>query len=80
RAGQRSVSALVDISNFVMFQLGRPSHVFDLDKIHGGFDVRWGKRGESLKLLNGNTIELDVTVGVISDGAQGESLAGIMGG
>ncbi len=63
-----------------MFELGRPSHVFDLDKIHGGIDVRWGKRGESLKLLNGNTIELDETVGVISDGAQVESLAGIMGG
>ncbi|MBN3789378.1 phenylalanine--tRNA ligase subunit beta [Burkholderia sp. Ac-20353] len=80
RAGQRSVSALVDISNYVMFELGRPSHVFDLDKIHGGIDVRWGKRGESLKLLNGNTIELDETVGVISDDRQVESLAGIMGG
>ncbi|KVN17613.1 MULTISPECIES: phenylalanine--tRNA ligase subunit beta [unclassified Burkholderia] len=80
RAGQRSVSALVDISNYVMFELGRPSHVFDLDKIHGGIDVRWGKRGESLKLLNGNTVELDETVGVISDDAQVESLAGIMGG
>ncbi|WP_407971379.1 phenylalanine--tRNA ligase subunit beta [Burkholderia pyrrocinia] len=80
RSGQRSVSALVDISNYVMFELGRPSHVFDLDKIHGGIEVRWGKRGESLKLLNGNTVELDETVGVISDAAQVESLAGIMGG
>ncbi|AOL03698.1 MULTISPECIES: phenylalanine--tRNA ligase subunit beta [Burkholderia] len=80
RSGQRSVSALVDISNYVMFELGRPSHVFDLDKIHGGIEVRWGKRGESLKLLNGNTVELDETVGVISDDRQVESLAGIMGG
>ncbi|KWI64926.1 phenylalanine--tRNA ligase subunit beta [Burkholderia stagnalis] len=80
RAGQRSVSALVDISNYVMFELGRPSHVFDLDKIHGGIEVRWGKRGESLKLLNGNTVELDETVGVIADDHQVESLAGIMGG
>ncbi|KVT39853.1 phenylalanine--tRNA ligase subunit beta [Burkholderia ubonensis] len=80
RAGQRSVSALVDISNYVMFELGRPSHVFDLDKIHGGIEVRWGKRGESLKLLNGNTVELDETVGVIADNVQVESLAGIMGG
>ncbi|KVZ20706.1 phenylalanine--tRNA ligase subunit beta [Burkholderia multivorans] len=80
RAGQRSVSALVDISNYVMFELGRPSHVFDLDKIHGGIEVRWGKRGESLKLLNGNTVELDETVGVIADDRQVESLAGIMGG
>ncbi|AIO67737.1 phenylalanine--tRNA ligase subunit beta [Burkholderia oklahomensis] len=80
RAGQRSVSALVDISNYVMFELGRPSHVFDLDKIHGGIDVRWGRRGESLKLLNGSTVELDETVGVIADDRQVESLAGIMGG
>jgi len=49
RCGQRSVTALVDISNYVMFELGRPSHIFDLDKIHGGLDVRWGKAGESLK-------------------------------
>ncbi len=41
RSGQRSISALVDISNYVMLELGRPSHVFDLDKIHGAMDVRW---------------------------------------
>lgn len=80
RSGQRSISALVDISNYVMLELGRPSHVFDLDKIHGGIEVRWGRRGESLKLLNGNTIEIDETVGVIADDRQVESLAGIMGG
>ncbi|CCD39806.1 Phenylalanyl-tRNA synthetase beta chain [Candidatus Paraburkholderia kirkii UZHbot1] len=80
RAGQRSISALVDISNYVMLELGRPSHVFDLDKIHGGIEVRWGRKGESLKLLNGNTIELDETVGVIADDRHVESLAGIMGG
>ena len=57
RCGQRSVSALVDISNYVMLELGRPSHIFDLDKIHGGMDVRWGRKGETLKLLNGNTVE-----------------------
>ncbi len=80
RCGQRSVTALVDISNYVMFELGRPSHIFDLDKIHGGLDVRWGKAGESLKLLNGNTVTVDDKVGVIADDAQVESLAGIMGG
>ena len=80
RSGQRSISALVDISNYVMLELGRPSHVFDLDKIHGGIEVRWGRRGESLKLLNGNTVELDEAVGVIADDRQVESLAGIMGG
>ena len=80
RCGQRSVTALVDISNYVMFELGRPSHIFDLDKIHGGLDVRWGKPGEQLKLLNGNTVTVDEKVGVISDDVQVESLAGIMGG
>jgi phenylalanyl-tRNA synthetase beta chain len=80
RSGQRPVSALVDISNYVMLELGRPSHVFDLDKIHGGLDVRWGKKGETLKLLNGNTVEVDEWVGVIADQQQIESLAGIMGG
>ncbi len=80
RCGQRSVTALVDISNYVMFELGRPSHIFDLDKIRGGLDVRWGKAGEQLKLLNGNTVTLDDRVGVIADAQQVESLAGIMGG
>ena len=80
RSGQRSVSALVDISNYVMLEAGQPSHVFDLAKIHGSIDVRWGKKGESLKLLNGNTIEVDEWVGVIADEKEIESLAGIMGG
>lgn len=80
RCGQRSVSPLVDISNYVMFELGRPTHIFDLDKIQGGLQVRWGKAGESLELLNGNTVQLDEKVGVIADDHQVESLAGIMGG
>lgn len=80
RCGQRTVSPLVDISNYVMFELGRPSHIFDLDKIDGGLTVRWGRAGESLELLNGNTVELDDTVGVIADDSCVESLAGIMGG
>jgi len=80
RCGQRSVSPLVDISNYVMFEFGRPSHIFDLDKIHGGLQVRWGQPGEQLKLLNGNTVTVDAQVGVIADDNQVESLAGIMGG
>src|SRR5690606_19488967 len=80
RCGQRSVTALVDISNYVMFEYGRPSHIFDLDKIHGGLTVRWGRAGETLELLNGNTIEVDEKVGVIADDKAVESLAGIMGG
>jgi phenylalanyl-tRNA synthetase beta chain len=80
RCGQRPVNALVDISNYVMFELGRPSHIFDLDKIDGGLVVRWGQPGETLKLLNGQTVQLDAQVGVIAAAREVESLAGIMGG
>ena len=80
RCGQRSVSPLVDISNYVMFEYGRPSHIFDLDRIHGALSVRWGRSGESLALLNDSTVTLDPTVGVIADEQAVESLAGIMGG
>jgi phenylalanyl-tRNA synthetase beta chain len=81
RSGQRPISALVDISNYVMLELGRPSHVFDLAKIDGALEVRWGRKGETLKLLNGSTIEVDEWFGVIADASgQLESLAGIMGG
>jgi phenylalanyl-tRNA synthetase beta chain len=84
RAGQRSISALVDISNYVMLELGRPTHVFDLDKIHGGLAVRWGLANEQLELLSGQTVELGerdgLKVGVIADETRVESLAGIMGG
>ena len=80
RSGQRSVSALVDISNYVMLEVGRPTHVFDLAKIHGGLSVRWAKAGETLKLLNGETVTLAPDVGVIADQQAIESLAGIMGG
>jgi phenylalanyl-tRNA synthetase beta chain len=80
RCGQRSVAPLVDISNYVMFELGRPSHIFDLDKIDRELVIRWAKKGETLKLLNGNTVELDETVGVVADASAPESLAVIMGG
>ena len=80
RSGQRPISALVDISNYVMLELGRPSHVFDLDKVQGGLVVRWGGAGESVELLNGQTVEVDDWVGVIADDRGVEALAGIMGG
>jgi phenylalanyl-tRNA synthetase beta chain len=80
RCGQRSVSPLVDISNYVMFELGRPSHIFDHARIHDELVIRWARPGETLKLLNGNTVELDEKVGVVADSAGPESLAGIMGG
>jgi len=81
RAGQRSVTALVDISNYVMLELGRPTHVFDLDKLpEPKMEIRWGRKGETLTLLNEQTIELDESYGVIASGGAPESLAGIMGG
>ena len=80
RSGQRPISALVDISNFVMLESGQPSHIYDLAKIHGALEVRWGKAGESVALLNGSTVNVDEWVGVIADGHGIESLAGVMGG
>jgi phenylalanyl-tRNA synthetase beta chain len=80
QAGQRSISALVDISNYVMLELGRPSHIFDLDKVSGPLTVRWAKAGESMVLLNGQTVTLDDSVGVIADANGPEAMAGIMGG
>lgn len=85
RSGQRSISALVDLSNYVLLELGRPTHVFDLAKIDGGLQVRWGRVGERLELLNGQTVgvgpdEHGLQVGVIADASRVESLAGIMGG
>ncbi|HEY0293777.1 MAG TPA: phenylalanine--tRNA ligase subunit beta [Bordetella sp.] len=80
RAGMRSISALVDISNYVMLELGRPTHVFDLDKVPGDIEVRWAREGETLELLNGQTVALDGKVGVVTAAGRVESLAGIMGG
>jgi phenylalanyl-tRNA synthetase beta chain len=80
RSGLRSVSALVDISNYVMLELGRPSHVFDLGTLHGGLVVRWARAGERLRLLIDREVELDAGIGVIADHQAVQSLAGIMGG
>lgn len=80
RAGQRSISALVDVTNYVMLELGRPLHVYDLDKLKGGIDVRFGRKGEKLKLLNEQTVELDESVLAITDASGPIGLAGIMGG
>ena len=81
RAGQRSISALVDISNYVMIELGRPTHFYDLDKIESDhLTVRWAREGEKTTTLNGCEIALDPYFGVICDGDRPECLAGIMGG
>ena len=80
RAGQRSISALVDVTNFIMLERGRPLHVYDQDKITGGIDVRWGRKGEKVKLLNEHLVEVDETVLCITDGSGPIGLGGIMGG
>jgi phenylalanyl-tRNA synthetase beta chain len=80
RAGQRSISALVDVTNYVMLELGRPLHVYDLDKLKGAIDVRWGREGEKVLLLNGQEVEVDPSVLCITDGSGPIGLAGIMGG
>ncbi len=80
RAGQRSISALVDVTNYVMLELGRPLHVYDLDKLRGPIDVRWGRPGERVQLLNEQTVEVDASVLCIADDSGAIGLAGIMGG
>jgi len=88
RAGQRSISALVDLSNYVMLEMGQPTHVFDIDKLEGDIQVRWAKAGETLELLNGQTVTLvgpDSSgkmqeAGVVADQKGPVALAGIMGG
>ena len=87
-AGQRSISALVDISNYVMLEMGQPTHVFDIDKLNGDITVRWAKAGETLELLNGQTVTLQGSdsagkmqdAGVVADQKGPVALAGIMGG
>ena len=80
RAGQRSISALVDVTNYVMLELGRPLHVYDLDKLKGPIEVRWGKPGERVLLLNEQEVEVDESVLCITDDSGVIGLAGIMGG
>ncbi|HET8543332.1 MAG TPA: phenylalanine--tRNA ligase subunit beta [Pseudolabrys sp.] len=78
--GLRPINALVDITNFVTFDRGRPLHVFDADKVHGNLTVRRARNGEKLLALDGKTYALDEAVCVIADEKGVESLSGIMGG
>src|ERR1700730_10987378 len=78
--GLRPINALVDITNFITFDRGRPLHVFDAAKVRGNLTVRRGRAGESLTALDGKTYLLDDSMCVIADDAGPESLAGIMGG
>jgi phenylalanyl-tRNA synthetase beta chain len=78
--GLRPISALVDVTNYLTFDLGRPLHVFDLNKVKGNLTVRLAKAGETLTALNDKDYTLDENMTVISDDSGVLSLGGIMGG
>jgi phenylalanyl-tRNA synthetase beta chain len=80
RSGLRSINAVVDITNYVMLEMGQPMHAFDADKLSGGITVRRANQGESLILLNEQTAQLDAEVLVIADDTRVLAIAGIMGG
>ena len=79
-AGMRSISLAVDITNYVMLELGQPTHAYDLDKLKGGITVRRAKLGETLKTLDGQIRKLDVEDLLICDDSGPIGLAGVMGG
>ncbi|WCE03135.1 phenylalanine--tRNA ligase subunit beta [Pseudoxanthomonas sp. JBR18] len=80
RSGVRPVSLLVDITQYVMLELGQPMHAFDRDLLTGPIGVRKGRAGESVQLLDGRTAALDEGFLVITDADRPVALAGIMGG
>ncbi len=80
RSGIRAISAIVDITNYVMLELGQPLHAFDAAKLEGGVRVRFARQGEKLTLLNGETRALGTQYLVIADEKKALALAGIMGG
>jgi phenylalanyl-tRNA synthetase beta chain len=80
RAGLRSIDAVVDVTNYVLLELGQPMHAFDLAKLNGSIDVRFAKEGEKLTLLDDQEIVLKEGSLVIADQSGPQALAGIMGG
>jgi phenylalanyl-tRNA synthetase beta chain len=80
RSGLRSISAIVDITNYVLLELGQPLHAFDAAKLQGDIQVRYANQKEKLALLNEQTVELDSDMLVIADDSGAIALAGIMGG
>ncbi|MCH7621994.1 MAG: phenylalanine--tRNA ligase subunit beta, partial [Chloroflexi bacterium] len=80
RAGMRPINNVVDVTNYVMLELGQPMHVFDLDKLVGGIRVRHAKKNESLTLLDGTRPRIQAGTLLIADHNGPVALAGIMGG
>lgn len=80
RSGVRAISALVDITNYVLLELGQPMHAFDNAKLQGEIVVRFAQAGESVALLNGKTLALEPDMLLITDASGPLALAGIMGG
>ncbi len=80
RSGLRSLGPVVDVTNYVLLELGQPMHAFDLHRLAGGIRVRHAAKGERITLLDGQTIELDAGTLVIADDKGPVALAGIMGG
>ena len=80
RSGLRSIAPVVDVTNYVLMELGQPMHAFDLEKLEGNIDVRFAKQNEKLELLDGKEIELTPETLLITDASKPIAMAGIMGG
>lgn len=80
RSGLRPIDPAVDVTNYVLLELGQPMHAFDLDRLAGGIVVRNGRPGETMTLLDGRDIAVDETVLLITDGDGPVAIAGVMGG
>ena len=80
RCGIRAISIVVDVTNYVMLELGQPMHAFDNDKLSGAIHVRYPKAGEQVQLLNGQTVTPTSDTALIADESKALALAGVMGG
>jgi phenylalanyl-tRNA synthetase beta chain len=80
RGGIRSIGPLVDVTNYVLLELGQPMHAFDLSRVEGGIRVRRARAGERMTLLDGRDVELEPDMLLITDHDKPQALAGIMGG